>query len=145
MNLEWILENYQLIINWILGGGFTLASVATVIRTISQNKLNIQFDELWNSIKSGNKAINDVGNVGKELVSIKEKFENEVDEVSLLLKQFLNSDLVQTDLIPELIKAIKGVEELTKDIDYKNDVISRYSSDIKQLRIDIEKIKNRGE
>ena len=144
-SIDWVLENFQAIVNWALAGGFTLTSVAEVIRTISQKRLNIKLDELSGSINSALTIVNNVRKVSDELLTTKKIFDSELTEVSDKIDKFLKNPMVNTDILPKLVVALDNVRLLGDAINYKDEIIKRYADDLKAIRIEVKKLQNRGE
>ena len=149
--MDWLLENLQTVINWVLAGGFTVTTGLTILKTIGQTALNKKFDQLKTSINLESAAVTGITKITEEIIKTKQIFDTEVQSISReikgvtgLIHEFMESPILTEDLLPKLTNALCNVELMAKAINYKDETIQRYAEDLRTLRIDIQKLQNRG-
>ena len=151
MNINGI--DLQAIWNWALGGGFTLATAATVVKTVSQKRLNAKFNKLSDSIDlaalsakgiedAKKMAVESYANAERLVANSQEKIMIRMDGVDGKITN-LTDNVLKDDILLKLDSKLKSFEEYQKTIDLKDKTIEKYASDMKQIKIELERLKHK--
>ena len=143
----------QAIINTVLGGGITVVTATTIIRTVSQKALNRKFDKLSKSIDLASisaKGIEDAKIIAQEsyanaqkLVSDNQKvMSTKFEEVDSKISN-LTENVLKDDILNRLDDKLKAVEEYKQTIELQQDTISKYAKDMYDVKVELERLRHK--
>ena len=143
----------QAIWNWALGGGFTVATALTAVKTIGQRRLNKKFEELSNSIdlsvvsskgiEEAKQLAQDSFTKSQQLVAESQKVITErMDSVDTKITN-LTDNVLKDDILNRLDEKLAAIEEYKKIIDLKDKTIEKYAADMKQVKIELARLNHK--
>lgn len=148
--MNWIIENITWIMTVVAVPLFT--GVATnIVKTLKQNKLNKAFDRFKSNIDVFQDKVNNesdrllnfaesVENIAKDINQVKNEVVKEINQFREEMEVF--KQLFKDDILSRLDEKLNDIHQIALAIDMKDQTISKYAEDLKEIKTSIERSEN---